>query len=53
MYQIAIFLLHFDLRQTLYNFFEFLSFRTKPKLEATTEITNIEEGAFINQVIER
>ena len=53
MYQIAIFLLHFDFRKTLYNFFDLLSFRTKPKLELKTEMNNMEEGSLIEQPIER
>jgi hypothetical protein len=53
MYQIAMFLLHFDFRKSLYDFFNFLSFRTKPELELNKDITNMEEGQFMNQTMER
>jgi hypothetical protein len=53
MYQIAMFFLHFDFRKTLYNFFDLLSFRTKPNLELKTEINNMEEGSSIGETIER
>ena len=53
MYQIAIFLLHFDFRKSLYSFFEFLSFRTKPELQLDTDIKNMEEGTSIGETIER
>ena len=53
MYQIAMFFLHFDFRKTLYNFFDFLSFRTNPKLELKTDMNNMEVGTSIGETIER